>query len=351
MYSGYLGLMLGLYETMTGDRRYHEPGCLRLRWNTDRAFDHDFGTITDALVDNFARARLGQYPCEPNWIYPMCNTFALNALLVYDRLRHTSHAAPVLRAVRRGYENGDFCEPDGRLTTARSAYLGIRHPMIGNMADAITALFLNPGLPDIGRRTWWLVNTFHLGPRGRPGEVTHHSWNRIDPGNYGINTDGFTRAALAANAREYGDEHSAQALEASLADRLVEQHGARRYQGISVWGNLWLAFTRFGGEDAFRGLVCDGIPHRWRTGPVLADAAYPDVLVARAVSDGNDLALILRPGNGHTRTTIAVERLRPHRTYQIRGAHDPAVTADPTGRALIEIDLNDRLELHLYPTT
>ena len=351
MYSGYLGLMLGLYETMTGDRRYHEPGCLRLRWNTDRAFDHDFGTITDALVDNFARARLGQYPCEPNWIYPMCNTFALNALLVYDRLRHTNHAQPVVHAVRRGYENGDFCEPDGRLTTARSAYLGIRHPMIGNMADAITALFLNPGLPDIGRRTWWLVNTFHLGSQGRPGEVTHHSWNRIDPGNYGINTDGFTRAALAANAREYGDEDSAQALEASLADRLVEQHGARRYQGISVWGNLWLAFTRFGGEDAFRGLVCDGIPRRWRTGPVLADAAYPDVLVARAVSDGNDLALILRPGNGHTRTTIAVERLRPHRTYHTRGARDPAVTADPTGRALIEIDLNDRLELHLYPTT
>ena len=71
-------------------------------------------------------------------------------------------------------------------------------------------------LPDIGRRTWWLVNTFHLGSQGRPGEVTHHSWNRIDPGNYGINTDGFTRAALAANAREYGDEDSAQALEASL---------------------------------------------------------------------------------------------------------------------------------------
>ena len=143
-------------------------------------------------------------------------------------------------------------------------------------------------------------------------------------GNYGINTDGFTRAALAANAREYGDEDSARALEAALADRLVEQHGARRYRGISVWGNLWLALARFGGEDAFRGLVCDGIPQRWRTGPILADAAYPDVLVARAVSDGNDLELILRPGNGKTRTTIAVERLRPGHTYDTRGATTPS---------------------------
>ena len=219
------------------------------------------------------------------------------------------------------------------------------------MGDAITALFLNPGLPDIGRRTWWLVSTFHLGPPGRRDEITHRAWDRIDPGNYGINTDGFTRAALAANAREYGDEDTARALEAALADRLVEQHGARRYRGISVWGNLWLALARFGGEDAFRGLVRDGIPQHWRTGPILADAAYPDVLVARAVSDGHDLDLILRPSNGKTRTTIAVERLRPGHTYDTRGARNALVTADPTGRALIDIDLDDRLELHIRPTT
>ena len=351
MYSGYLGLMLGLYETMTGDRRYHEPGCLRLRWNAHRTFDHDFGTITDALVDNFTRSRLAQFPCEPNWIYPMCNTFGANSLLAYDRLRHTDHAGPIVAAIRRSYDNGDFCEPDGRLTTARSEYFGFRHPMVGNMGDAITALFLNPGLPDIGRRTWWLVSTFHLGPLWRRGEIAYRAWDRIDPGNYGINTDGFTCAVLAANAREYGDEDIARALEAALADRLVEQHGARRYRGISVWGNLWLALARFGGEDAFRGLVHDGIPQHWRTGPILADAAYPDVLVARAVSDGHDLDLVLRPGNGKTRTTIAVERLRPGHTYDTRGARNALVTADPTGRALIDVDLDDRLELYIRPTT
>ena len=222
--------------------------------------------------------------------------------------------------------------------------------MIGNMADAITALFLNPGLPDIGRRTWWLVNTFHLGPKDAPAR-SPPLWNRIDPGNYRTQHRRIHPRRARRERPRVRRRTQRQALEASLADRLVQQHGARRYQGISVWGNLWLAFTRFGGEDAFRGLVRDGIPHDWRTGPVLADAAYPDVLVARAVSDGNDLALILRPGNGYTRTTIAVERLRPHRTYHTRGACDPVVTADPAGRALIEIDLDNRLELHLYPTT
>ena len=246
MYSGYLGLMLGLYETMTGDRRYHEPGCLQLRWNADRTFEHDFGTITDALVDNFARARLGQYPCEPNWIYPMCNTFAVNTLLVYDRLRHTNYAAadhtrrtPRLRErrflrTRRQADHRTLRVPRNPPSHGRQ-HRQTRSPHS----------FSTPASPisDAGPGGWSTPSTSD--PTGRPGDVAHHSWNRIDPGNYGINTDGFTRAALAANAREYGDEDSAQALEASLADRLVEQHGARRYQGISVWGNLWLALDPF----------------------------------------------------------------------------------------------------------
>ncbi|AEF41198.1 linalool dehydratase/isomerase domain-containing protein [Hoyosella subflava] len=345
MYSGYLGLMLGMYETMTGDRRYHEPGCLELRWNDTTIYRHDADTITAALVDNFSRARLGQFPCEPNWIYPMCNTFGINSLLVYDRLEGTNHAEPVVAQVRESYDNGDFCEPDGRLTAARSEYFGFRHPMVGNMGDTITTYFLNPIVPEIGRRTWWLMGKNHLGAEGKGPK--HRSWNLIDPGNYGINTDRFVRASLAANAREYGDEFHAQQMEQSLAHRIVEKDGARRYKRLSVWGNLWLALARFSREDGFRGFIQEGIPDAWRRGPVLADAAYPEVLVAKAVSDGTSLDLVLRPGNGPVRTTLAIERLTPGHAYTVTGALSPELAADAEGRALVEIVLNDRLEVSI----
>lgn len=345
MYSGYLGLMLGLYETTTGDRRYREPGCLELRWSARTTYRHDAGSINDALADNFGRARLGQFPCEPNWIYPMCNTFGVNSMLVHDRLQGTRTADPVVEQVRRSYENGDFCEADGRLTAARSEYFGFRHPMLGDMGDGITTYFLNPIVPDIGRRTWWLNETYHVGNVGKLG--WYSAWNRTDPGNYGINTDRFTRALMAANAREYGADATADAMVASLDNRVVEQEGAQRYKGLSVWGNLYLALARFGREDSFRGLVNDGFPDAWRTGPRLAEVAYPDVLVARAVTDGAGLDLVLRPGAGGGRTTIAVERLTPGRRYVVTGALVPVVDADGDGRAGLEIDLLGRTEIRV----
>jgi hypothetical protein len=44
------------------------------------------------------------------------------------------------------------------------------------------------------------------------------------------------------------------------------------------------------------------------------------------------------------RTTIAIERLVPGRTYDAGGA---AVTADAEGRALVEIELDRRRELRI----
>jgi hypothetical protein len=341
--------MLVLYETKTGDKRYNEPGCLQLRWNDRKVFAHDASTIAEALADNFGRARSKQFPCEPNWIYPMCNTFGVNSLIAYDRLRGTELADDVVAAVRSSYESGDYCEPDGRLTAARSEYFGFRHPMVGNMGDGITTYFLNSIVPDIARRTWWLNAKYHIGAEDGRVNPQHRSWNLIDPGNYGIFTDRFTRAVLAANAREFGDDTSADALVESMETRIVENDGAQRYKGLSVWGNLYLAMAKFGREDAFRGLVCDGFPEEWRTGPRLSEVAYPDVLVTYAVTDGEALDLVLRPGNGTVRTTIAFDRLRPGATYRISGAVTDSLVADAQGHALAEIEIADRLEVRLTP--
>ena len=84
---------------------------------------------------------------------------------------------------------------------------------------------------------------------------------------------------------------------------------------------------------------------------MLAEAAYPDVLVARAVSDGEALELVLRPGGAAGRTTIALERLVPGRDYGVDGALAGTVSADDSGRALLDIDLAGRHEVHVGPLT
>jgi len=95
--------------------------------------------------------------------------------------------------------------------------------------------------------------------------------------------------------------------------------------------------------------VAHGVPDAWRSGPVLAECAYPDVLVARAVTDGQALDLVLLPGAGAVRTPLAIERLVPGRTYAVTGATTGEVTADASGRAVVEVDLGARLEVRLAP--
>ncbi|MGI8863218.1 MAG: hypothetical protein ACR2JH_02265 [Solirubrobacteraceae bacterium] len=75
------------------------------------------------------------------------------------------------------------------------------------------------------------------------------------------------------------------------------------------------------------------MPQQWRTGPILAEVAYPGVLVARAVTDREKLELVLRAGNGGGRTTLAIERLVPEREYMVEGGLDDRVVAEQSTRS------------------
>ena len=49
-------------------------------------------------------------------------------------------------------------------------------------------------------------------------------------------------------------------------------------------------------KDNSRDMVNKGLPEAWKTGPILAEASYPAVIVARAVTDGQALDLVLHAG-------------------------------------------------------
>lgn len=91
-----------------------------------------------------------------------------------------------------------------------------------------------------------------------------------------------------------------------------------------------------------------GIPDSILNGPVLADAPYPDVLVARAHSDGSDLDLTLAPGATGGQVELGLGQLRPGRTYNVSGT-DQRLTADPHGRATLPIHLHTRTHIHIAP--
>jgi hypothetical protein len=103
--------------------------------------------------------------------------------------------------------------------------------------------------------------------------------SRLDPGNYRLGNDAYGQAMIGMAAREMGDEDTATRATAGLEDsgKPVTANGARRYGSLSALGNLYALQSRFNRASGLHDLVNAGAPDTWRTGPILAEAAYPNV--------------------------------------------------------------------------
>lgn len=349
MLTGWHGVMVGSYTALNDDR-YTKPGALTYRWSDDESYAHDFGALASQVHRSFGSSDYGLFPCEPNWIYTICNTFGINTLLTHDRSQGTAYYDDVRDKLRNAYET-EFLRPDGRIVGVRARHVGLSWNLwAGVTVQLNTAFWLHPGLPDLAQRTWWLLRENELSLKDGRIDVPFSASDRLDPGNYKMGRDTFGQIAITMAAREIGDEDYAVAAEAALREeRITEQDGARRYADASPLVNLYGVLGRFGRRSGLRDLVAHGVPSSWRTGPRLVEVAYPDVLVARAVTDGSALDLVLRPGRGPVRTVIAIDRLVPGRLYNVTGALADHVIADETGTALVHVELDGRREVRLYP--
>lgn len=350
MLTGFHGLMVGMYAALNDDR-YSRPGALTYRWNEHAGYGNDFGTLASSVHRNMRGSAFTLFPCEPNWIYTVCNTFGMSTLISHDRSRGTTYFADVEESLRRAYE-AEFLRPDGRIIGVRSRHLGLSWNFwAGPSIQLTTAFWMHAALPDIAQRTWWLLRESALGRRDGDVAMPWAVSARLDPGNYQLGTDTYGQIVTLMAARELGDEEWAAAAQRTLDEReeIAEAHGARRYANASGLANLYANLGRFGRRSALRDLVVFGAPDAWRQGPVLAEAAYPDVLVAKAVTDGQALDLVLYPGRGPVRAALGLERLVPGRAYAVHGGTEDHVIASADGAAVIGVDLGDRREVRIAP--
>jgi hypothetical protein len=346
MLGGYHGLMLGLYSALNDDR-YDRPGALTFRWNERTSYPHDTGTIAGCTHRNMTNSAYTLFACEPNWIYPICNTMGMNTLLSHDRDHGTGYFADLATDLRTRYEQ-EFLRPDGRLIGVRSNHLGLSWNFwSGEAVQLSTAYWLHATTPDVAHRTWWLVKQ----KLDETGALPASASNRLDPGNYRLGRQTYGRVLTMLAARELGDEAVAVQAQTALDARepVAEANGASKYADASTFTNLYANLARFSRHSAMRDLLTFGVPAAWKTGPALAEAPYPDVLVAKAVTDGAALDLVLRPGNGPVRTVIRIERLLPHAKYAVTGATTSELVASDRGDAVLEVDLGARHEVRLQP--
>lgn len=354
MLTGWQGVAVGMFTSLEDDR-FARPGSLTYRWSDDETYAHDFGSLAGSIHRNMHRSRFTLFSCEPRWIYPVCNTFGANTLLLHDRLIGTTLFAELEEPLRRSFEQ-EFQRPDGRMIGVRNETLGLSWNIWASDGVHLpTTFWLHSSLPDLAERAWWMTRHRTLVRAGDRFVLPRTAANRCDVGSYTVGSDSFAQTFLSLTARELGDDEVADLAFAHVNHQEPVEHvgGVARYPGLSTQGNLYSLIARFGRHSGTRDLIGAGIPDSWRTGPRLADASYPDVLVARAVSDGVDLDLVLYPGEGPTRATLVIDRLVPDRTYALVGTpvrDGETVRADTDGRAVLHVHVDGRTPLRVVPT-
>lgn len=347
MFTGFVALQMALFEASTGSREASLPGFFTLEHPAGARYAYDHASLIKQLDASYRQSPFGLVPCEPNWIYPLCNTMGACAVLAHDAQRgsavwHGRHAAGFRRHL-----DAEFLDAFGRLVPCRSSVTGLALPSIGGaMPQAMPCYFLNALAPDLARRQWLLLRRHLFDAQGR---FRRGAFWPIDTGNYGFSrASAYTATALAAC--ELGDEaayrHCMAALEAECPGTL--QGGVIHRARASVWSHGVELMALAGGRDVLRALVNTPPRHE---GPWLDEVRYPDVLVASAHAQANGglQAVLYGAGGDGGMHSVVVGGLHPYALYKVEGATVSHIIAGRHGRTRLRMRLVGRTGLRLEP--
>ena len=91
MYSGHVSQMINLYQMLYGERKWDTPGSIELKWDDKTKFVYDNKSLQEAMFRQIIQNPVAGIECEPNAIFPACNTHPLLGWKLYDELHGTRY--------------------------------------------------------------------------------------------------------------------------------------------------------------------------------------------------------------------------------------------------------------------
>lgn len=348
MFSGFCATQMAMFHAASGRRDFLVVGSFTLSHPSGRQFIYDYPALLEALENETRRSEFGLLACEPNWIYPLCNTIAASALKAGDAQLGGDRWSRYEARFRQALEE-EFIDPSGRFIPCRSAYTGLALPVLGGaMPQAMPCFFLNATLPDFAVRQWLMLRRQLVEEQHQGIALRRKAFWPIDTGNYR-----FSRAAALAGtalaAVEFGDHEVAElSLTALDLECPVVDDGGRHYRPrASVWAHAAELFAISGQHNGFRDLIAS--PRTARVWPSIAEVSYPEVLVARAVHDAESLQATLYPGRGASRQCLGLSGLRSGGSYRCEGTEERQIRASAEGTSSVHVLLTGRREIKVLP--
>ncbi|KAI8930767.1 hypothetical protein NX059_011795 [Plenodomus lindquistii] len=354
MVTGYVAASIGMYTRATGDKRYQEKDCLEFVVTENQRFKTDYQGIIDALSSNMNNNVFTLYPCEPQWTFTVCNLIGFSALTMSDNILHRHDALDLKSRFERSLEE-EFTNRDGSVLTCRSELTGFPLRMLDTtMFKMMVTMLLHGVWPHIGHRNYAILKReiFERDEKGQLRIKALAPGDKRDPGNYGGKA-GTICAWGALVSGEYGDEQIRQeALDQLDAHFPVEatSSGSIRNKGMSALQQSLALMARLVRREDLANATRLGPPEVTMRGPLLVDAPFPDVLVAKAFSkNGEELELVLYNGREPGTFKLGFERLNPHTKYNL--STGSSFYADEVGTATVDVSVDGRTQVLLSKTS
>ncbi|KAH7137448.1 hypothetical protein B0J13DRAFT_677452 [Dactylonectria estremocensis] len=241
-------------------------------------------------------------PCEPNYMYSLCNLTGMAGLVMSDRILGRDFGSKICNRFERSL-GGEFTDCDGRILLIHSKFPDLTLPgLCGTLIDCINAMLLTAYLPRLAHGNWAIIRNEFLkyDDNGQLEVKELKGTSKIDPNNYRAGESPL-RAFIPATA------------------------------AYATWPTR--LFT-----------VSDGALQS----PLLEDAKFPDVLVAKAYSIGGEqLDLVLYNGKEPGVFRLGFDRLTPNKEYKLSTGQ--SAVASEAGKAYVEVNISGRTQIVLQP--
>lgn len=357
MLSGWMMPAITGYGAQTHDRRFEEEGALRFRPFKDpgkKSYDYSVKGAVEAVYQQYHTKEFPYMliPCEPHVAFPICNSYGLMGMLIYDRDHGTHYCEDIWPDLYK-YLTDNFVEAEGSFTLRRQDVYGLRfipESQMGYdpMADVQNYLMYETIFPGLARRNWAMVRKHELEVRDGVTYIKGRKWEDIFDMATMKKNPSLVMSNLEMVAAEYGDSEILEGLHKAESIFLEKSKDPRyfRFKDVPLVVMANFAIARFMQMGDWQDLILRGPDETAFTGPLLTDCKFPEVLVAKAMSHGDDLDMVLVNGEETGVQSITVEQLQPNADYAEEHS-GLRFTASAEGKATLNIDLQGRTPVHI----
>jgi len=341
MYTGFCATQMAMFHNASGCGDFLQSGSFALKHPSGQIYSYDLHALITSMMRETEGSSFHLIACEPNWIYPLCNTIGAAAI--------KSHSPAEWAAQQHRFSkmlDQEFLGYGTSIIPCRSNYSGLALPTIGGaMPQAMPCFFMNATMPDIAIRQWLQLRRNIL----KNGTLDRKKFWRIDTGNYRFSrAAAYTATALAA--AELGDDHVKDFCLTALEDEcpsITDGENTHRPKA-SIWAHAVEFMARVTTPNAFRELITAPKIH---ARPYLHSVSYPDVMVAAAHGTKDSLRIVLYPSRTPSRQAIHISGLTPGLSYSCAGTEEQSLVAKADATAILYVHLHGRTDISIKPAT